>query len=126
LYTLYGVLVHSGDLHGGHYQAFLRPGLAGNQEVIGEDGKREARWLKYDDDRVIPVTDKEVYEDNFGGDGTNVKDVVIGPQPLKPSPRVMKRITNAYMLVYVRNADIETVLGEVTEADIPTHLSMYE
>ncbi|KAI9003728.1 hypothetical protein BC832DRAFT_621755 [Gaertneriomyces semiglobifer] len=92
-YHLHGVLVHSGDLHGGHYQAFLRP-------------KLEDRWFKFDDDKVTPASKSEVFEDNFGG----------------ATGRLGKRYTNAYMLVYVRDADRPTVLAEVTDEDIPEHL----
>ena len=41
LYKLHSVLVHRGDVHGGHCCAFIRP-----------DGKQ---WLKFDDDRVSTV-----------------------------------------------------------------------
>ncbi|KAG8763667.1 hypothetical protein FRC11_014280 [Ceratobasidium sp. 423] len=58
VYKLHGVLVHSGDLHGGHYFALIKP-------------DRDTRWLKYDDDRVTPVTDREVLEENYGGELSN-------------------------------------------------------
>ena len=47
---LHGVLVHSGDLHGGHYFALIKP-------------DRETHWLKFDDDKATPVNDKEVLEE---------------------------------------------------------------
>ncbi|KAJ3117728.1 hypothetical protein HDU96_005858 [Phlyctochytrium bullatum] len=102
-YHLHGVLVHSGDLHGGHYCAFLRP-------------EKDGKWFKFDDDRVIPVTDKEVFEENFGGEF---------PQPngaVKPNFRNSKRFTNAYMLVYIRDSDLEEILSPLEETDIPEHL----
>ncbi|CAG8835314.1 20891_t:CDS:2, partial [Racocetra persica] len=66
--------------------------------------------LKFDDDRVIPVIDKEVLEDNYGGEvpneiGTNVK-----------------QFTSAYILVYIRESDIDFVLSPVLDKDIPEHL----
>ena len=39
IYKLHGVFVHSGDLRGGRYWALIKP-------------DREARWLKFDDERV--------------------------------------------------------------------------
>jgi len=42
IYKLHGVLVHSGDVDGGHYFALIKP-------------DRETRWPKFDDDRVTPV-----------------------------------------------------------------------
>ncbi|TFK76518.1 cysteine proteinase [Pluteus cervinus] len=105
VYKLHGVLVHSGDLHGGHYFALIKP-------------DRETRWLKFDDDRVTPVTDKEVLEENYGG------------EPLHPLPpmlqrnqvRAMKRFTNAYMLVYIRECAMDDILAPFTEEDTPAHL----
>lgn len=68
--------------------------------------------FKFDDDRVIPATLNEVLEANFGGQ----------TQQTDPKYRHVKRHTNAYMLVYVRESDQDQVLAEVTSNDIPTHL----
>ena len=80
-YNLHGVLVHSGDVHGGHYFTLIKP-------------QPGSRWFKFDDDRVIPVTDREVLEDNYGGE--LIAPGVNGPRVVKGG---MKRFTNAYMLV---------------------------
>jgi ubiquitin carboxyl-terminal hydrolase 7 len=105
VYKLHGVLVHSGDLHGGHYFALIKP-------------DRETRWLKYDDDRVTPVTDREVLEENYGGELSN------GLVNNQRNPvRQLKRFTNAYMLVYIRESAIDEVLAPFTEKDTPAHLS---
>ncbi|KZS99041.1 cysteine proteinase [Sistotremastrum niveocremeum HHB9708] len=104
-YKLHGVLVHSGDLHGGHYFALIKP-------------DRETRWLKYDDDRVTPVTDREVLEENYGGEAING----IPPITQRNQVRTMKRFTNAYMLVYIRESEIDNVLAPFTEKDTPVHL----
>ena len=107
IYKLHGVFVHSGHLHGGQYWAMIKP-------------DREARWLKFDDDRVTPVTDKEVLEDNFGGETPS------GTPPDLQSNQdpAMKRFTNAYMLVYIRESAMDEVLAPVTVDDTPAHLSM--
>lgn len=108
MYKLHGVLVHSGDLHGGHYFALIKP-------------DRETRWLKFDDDRVTPVTDREVLEENYGGEVLNG----LTPPAQRQQVRAMKRFTNAYMLVYIRDTDIDEILAPFTEEDTPTHLSMW-
>lgn len=101
------VLVHSGDLHGGHYFALLKP-------------ERDGKWLKFDDERVTIATMKEVLEENYGGGEP--------PEALASMPPVMrqmnrhKRFTNAYMLVYIQNSAMDEVLKPVTPADIPEHL----
>lgn len=105
VYKLHGVLVHSGDLHGGHYFALIKP-------------DRETRWLKYDDDRVTPVTDREVLEENYGGELSN--GLVSNQQ--RNQVRQLKRFTNAYMLVYIRETAIDDVLVPFSEKDTPAHL----
>lgn len=98
--------MHSGDVNGGHYFALIKP-------------DRETRWLKFDDDRVTPVTDREVLEENYGGEPLNGI-----PQPLQRNQvRAMKRFTNAYMLVYVREVAIDEILAPFKEEDTPPHLS---
>ena len=107
-YRLHGVLVHSGTSHAGAYFTLIKPG-------------RDARWLKFDDDRVTPVTDKEVLEENYGG------EPLLNPA-LKPHTdhiKPMKRCTNAYMLVYIRESAIDEVLAPLTEEDTPSHLSKF-
>lgn len=106
VYKLHGVLVHSGDLHGGHYFAHIKPDW-------------ETRWLKFDDDRVTPVTDREVLEENYGGEPLNG----VPPTLQRNQVRQMKRFTNAYMLVYIRDTAIPEVLAPFTEEDTPAHLS---
>ncbi|KAF9643693.1 cysteine proteinase [Thelephora ganbajun] len=101
-YKLHGVLVHSGKLDDGHYFVFIKPG-------------RDSRWLKFDDDRVTPVTEREVLEENYGG---KPLDGVV-PQILRNQT---ERSTNAYMLVYVRETAIDEVLAPLTEEDTPPHL----
>ncbi|KAF8654190.1 hypothetical protein AX16_003719 [Volvariella volvacea WC 439] len=104
VYRLHGVLVHSGDLHGGHYFAMIKP-------------DNETRWLKFDDDRVTPVTDKEVLEENYGGEPLNLPPIMQRNQV-----RAMKRFTNAYMLVYIRECMLDEVLPSFGEEDTPAHL----
>ncbi|KAJ2913743.1 hypothetical protein MD484_g6676, partial [Candolleomyces efflorescens] len=105
VYKLFGVLVHSGDLHGGHYFALIKP-------------DSDSRWLKFDDDRVTPVTDKEVLEENYGGEPLNG----ILPAYQRNQGRTIKRFTNAYMLVYIRESSVPEVLEPFSEEDTPAHL----
>lgn len=102
------MLVHSGDVNGGHYFALIKP-------------DRETRWLKFDDDRVTPVTDREVLEENYGGEPLNGHLYPMQRNQL----RAMKRFTNAYMLVYIRDAMGDEVLAPFKEEDTPPHLSMF-
>jgi len=104
IYKLHGVLVHSGDLHGGHYFACIKPDASD-------------RWLKFDDDRVTPMTDREVLEENYGGEVLNG----VPPTLQRNQVRSMKS-SNAYMLVYIRESATEDVLSPIKEEDTPAHL----
>jgi ubiquitin carboxyl-terminal hydrolase 7 len=101
VYRLHSVLVHSGDLHGGHYCAFIQPKL---------DGK----WFKFDDDRVVPASKNNVFEENFGRSNQDNERI---------NTHMKTRITNAYMLVYIRETDIPKILAPIEDSDIPKHLS---
>ncbi|KAI1316281.1 hypothetical protein EDD11_010189 [Mortierella claussenii] len=106
-YTLHGVLVHSGDLHGGHYFALLKP-------------ERDGNWYRFDDDRVTRVTLKEVLNENYGGGEApeNLANMSLAMRQMNRH----KRFTNAYMLVYVRDNAMDEVLKPLTTSDIPEHL----
>lgn len=104
VYDLYGVLVHSGDVYGGHYYAFIRPGL-------------ESQWLKFDDERVYKVSETDAIDDNYGGE-----DVITYNFHGKVHHSVSKKFANAYMLIYVRRSDIADLLAPVPESVMPTHL----
>lgn len=105
-YNLHGVLVHSGDLHGGHYFTLIKP-------------EKDSSWFKFDDDRVTRVLEREVLEDNFGGEYPNGH---LGQTGVRAPVRAMKRFTNAYMLVYVRDAMSDEILKPFGEDDTPRHL----
>lgn len=99
------MLVHSGDVHGGHYFVLIKP-------------TPDGRWLRFDDDRVVPVTEREVLEDNFGGE-----PLTNGHPPVKPPLKgPTKRFTNAYMLVYVRATRVQEILAPITTEEVPQHL----
>ena len=94
------VLVHSGDLNAGHYFALIRP-------------KKNGAWFKYDDDKVVPASKRDVLDANFGGEPT----ITTAKGGFKN-----RFYTNAYMLVYIRDTDEDEILADVTEDQIPIHL----
>ncbi|KAJ2775560.1 ubiquitin-specific protease ubp15 [Coemansia nantahalensis] len=113
-YALHGVLVHSGDLHSGHYFGLLRPTV-------------DNKWYRFDDDRVVPAAPEEVFEEYYGGEfpqqqtQMQTQQTPPGPGPgMRPRP-VSKRFTNAYMLVYIREAKRDSVLC-AGAAPVPAHL----
>ncbi|EON63096.1 hypothetical protein W97_02323 [Coniosporium apollinis CBS 100218] len=110
VYRLHGVLVHSGDLNAGHYYAFLKP-------------TKDGPFYKFDDDRVTRATMREVLEENFGGDYGNQANG--NAQQRNPYTRTWstKRSMSAYMLVYIRESRIDSILPNEDEVEPPPHLA---
>lgn len=113
VYVLHGVLVHSGDLNAGHYYALLKP-------------EKDGDWYKFDDDRVTRATLKEVLDENYGEDlkdSNNNTNGLVGQYPMRQLNKFsLKRHSNAYMLVYLRQSRIDKLLAPVTEKDTPHHI----
>lgn len=107
-YVLHGVLVHSGDISTGHYYAMIQPDANGD-------------WYRFDDDRVLKVSKKQVFEENFGkaklGD-----DVLQNFTKDEYQNYLIARQTSAYMLVYIRKDMEETILKEIDPSDVPAHV----
>ncbi|KAL0222957.1 hypothetical protein P9112_002347 [Eukaryota sp. TZLM1-RC] len=111
-YILHSVLVHSGDVNGGHYYAYIKPSMDTES------------WFKFDDDVVEEVTEKEAIDGNFGGRTTSIGGMnnYRGGWPYRNTGLRMESFSSAYMLVYVRETDYADVMGDVTVADIPSQL----
>ncbi|KAJ2719750.1 ubiquitin-specific protease ubp15 [Coemansia sp. Benny D115] len=108
-YVLHGVLVHSGDLHGGHYFALLRP-------------TSEDKWFRFDDDRVTPIGGDDMFDEFFGGEYPQMQQQHQPPMMPNRNRQHAKRFTNAYMLVYIRKSMRDEVLGGGNKSQVPGHL----
>jgi ubiquitin carboxyl-terminal hydrolase 7 len=108
-YHLHGVLVHSGDLNAGHYYAFLKP-------------TKDGHFYKFDDDRVTRATKREALEENFGGDYTQPNGNVGQRNPYTRAWSA-KRSMSAYMLVYIRETRLDSVLKVGETVEPPKHLA---
>lgn len=82
--------------------------------------------LRFDDDRVTPVTLKEVFDENFGDEPVKGNGNALFMNGRNNSMRMMRRFTNAYMLVYMRRSKLDEVLGAVEDSDIPPHLRKWD
>lgn len=105
-YILFSVLVHSGDVSGGHYYNFTRPYPDQN------------RWFKFEDEKVYEVDQSLALEDNYGGEGRKSKRFWVQPT----GNSIYKKFTNAYMLLYIRKSKIYDMLSPVSDDDVPSHL----
>mmetsp|Transcript_22979 Transcript_22979/g.34864 ORF Transcript_22979/g.34864 Transcript_22979/m.34864 type:complete len:371 (-) Transcript_22979:1102-2214(-) len=96
MYELQSVVVHVGEYGSGHYYAYVRPNLFHN------------KWYRFDDDRVTPVSFRDVIEDAYGGEKCSNKS-----KQSRLLPRLLShlgwggRTSSAYMLQYVRRSDVE-------------------
>ncbi len=105
-YMLHSILVHSGDLHGGHYYAYIRP----------SDSVDNDNWVKFNDEYVSLVEHEEAIEGSCGGEGVAMDT----PDPLNfwPMNRCLNSVgggcTSAYMLVYMRKTELPSVMANFT------------
>ncbi|KAG8078101.1 hypothetical protein GUJ93_ZPchr0007g5357 [Zizania palustris] len=106
-YTLHSILVHSGGGHGGHYYAFVQPGL---KDI----------WYKFDDERVTKEDMKQALEEQYGGE----EELPHTNSGLNTTPLRFTKHSNAYMLVYIRESDKEQILCDLDEKDILEHLKI--
>jgi len=110
VYVLHSVLVHSGDVNGGHYFAYIRP-----------DTDRDM-WYKFDDEVVVEANTTEAVDDNFGVGG-EVRDGNDGLVTMTPRRDLNSRkYTNAYWLQYIRKDTAKKILKTVSDGDIPSEL----
>lgn len=115
-YILQSVFVHSGDSHGGHYYVFIRDPRQGET----------ARWYRFDDTKVIPASLREAVNDTFGGnadDAEHPTGIMTRVMSARTRADKYRRFTNAYMLVYIRESDLENILAPLEEHDIPAHIA---
>lgn len=101
IYRLQAVLVHAGEHHGGHYVAYIDP-------------ECNSMWYKFDDDIVAPVSKREAMDANFGKSSCLQDDPSLG--------LLQKDNTNAYMLIYIRDSHISTILKPLTNDDIDKNI----
>ncbi|KAJ1611989.1 ubiquitin carboxyl terminal hydrolase domain that is fused to a MATH domain [Cryptosporidium canis] len=101
-YILHTVVIHQGDVHSGHYYAYIRP-------------KPDSDWFRFDDEKVTLVSSSTAIEDNFGGHDYEVWDYLGNPDgeiPKRPKTH------SAYILVYVREDQAQDLLSEPVPQEI--------
>lgn len=110
-YWLHSVLVHAGDGHGGHYFVYIR-----------HPSKPDC-WYKFDDTKVIPCTEREALDENFGGyEAVSSEEAMELQRSTGFRPYRYKKFTSAYLLVYIRKSELNTLLAPVEESSIPEYL----
>jgi ubiquitin carboxyl-terminal hydrolase 7 len=107
LYLLQSVVVHAGEYGSGHYYAYVRPNICNDD------------WYRFNDHVVSKVTFREVIADAYGErNAVERSSKAKGPQkllhqllsvllPRKAPYGFGGRTSNAYVLQYVRQSDIQ-------------------
>ncbi|OII73582.1 uncharacterized protein cubi_03380 [Cryptosporidium ubiquitum] len=109
-YILHTVVIHQGDVHSGHYYAYIRP-------------KPDSDWFKFDDEKVTLVSSSTAIEDNFGGYEYEVWDYLGNPDSDIPK---RSKTHSAYILVYVREDQAQDLLSEPIPQEVnPDLVSKY-
>ena len=101
MYDLHTVLVHSGDVHSGHYYAFIRPS--------------NADWFRFDDEQVSRCSAFAAADDNFGGEDVFPVNYYTGSPPKRV---VRPRIHSAYMLVYMKRSRVRELLARPSISEV--------
>ena len=108
-YKLFSITVHSGTLGKGHYSSFISPRL-------------DEKWFKFNDEMVDLALKTQAIQANWGGE---IEDLGLGEGGKVVQVR-KKCDISAYMLVYIRETDIQMVLPLVSCSCIPPQLLIPE
>lgn len=125
-YLLHSVLVHSGDVGGGHYYAYIRPTTTHNWDTVyGERTSsqltnEDVEWYKFNDETVLQVSKFEAVDYCFGR--RSMKRRKEFDDDFDSNDSLLNLMSSAYMLVYVRESDAPTIMKPIEVNDIPTSL----
>jgi ubiquitin C-terminal hydrolase len=151
IYVLHSVLVHVGDVNGGHYYVFIRPTTKSSIDPESNEppANTRATWYKFDDDSVTAALEDNAVTENFGSGGerdtsnltnsrlhddmvnSNATNDLNGthtpPHQVYHQARVRnyasRRVSNAYMLQYIRKDQAEELLLSAKDSDVPKSLA---
>ncbi len=114
-YLLHSVLVHQGDVGGGHYYAYIRPTtdtfnysmLSADPATLAGVAHPDQQWYKFNDEVVYHVPQREAVDNCYGR---------------RAKEGLPRGLSSAYMLVYIREAEAPQIMRPVTMTDIPASL----
>lgn len=120
IYRLHSVLIHAGEVYGGHYYAFIRampcidssvdskiwlgepPEGLHDLESLRRWREKRAKWFKFDDERVTPVSQEDAVKKSFGRSIVDTSSTISRTE-------LIGTMSSAYMLVYIRERDANNV-----------------
>ena len=109
-YRLLSILIHRGTVNSGHYYAFISPNIT------------DDRWYEFNDSNVTQITKSSALMQGIGGRLSYFEPVKYGHQEYEDSTRHLnlkyeENDTNAYMLIYIRESDIEELMSDHISVD---------
>lgn len=118
-FILHSVLVHQGDVGGGHYYAYIRPttsyfsySSSAPQTRENIDPEIDSEWFKFNDDIVSAATEREAIQYCFGQKPSRFLNDVVSDS-----------MSSAYMLVYILESQAANIMAPVSTTDIPDGLN---
>lgn len=110
-YKLHGVLVHQGSISNGHYYGLIKPEA------------HDDKWLRFDDDKVWKATPNQVFYENYGASEVSAQQLRLLTRN-EQNEYLIRRATSAYMLVYLRESELDSVLlPQQSLAPTPKHVA---
>ena len=106
-YKLLSVVVHQGNIYGGHYYAYTRFDVSKDE------------WYCFNDDRVCKADVYEVFENNFGG--TRVINEY-NQETNYVFTKAVQSDFSAYVLIYIQASKAEEILKPMNIKEIPVEL----
>jgi len=138
-YLLHSVLVHSGDVGGGHYYAYIRPSCGFNYSNTESEMKQASEDLSKSNNELEPskMTKEEakikIISEGAGGKWFKFNDEIVTSAQSKEAIKFCfgsKLIHDkkfggsagsAYMLVYIKESMASAIMNE-NQCEIPPHL----
>lgn len=137
-YILHSVLVHAGDVGGGHYYAYIRPYTPHNYQTVyskecslteqtllqhgaadnnsnnnnnnNNNSNNRKQWYKFNDETVLEVEPREAVSHCYGRSATDFNS------------ELFRSMSSAYMLVYMRVSQAPQIMRAINDHDIPKAL----
>ena len=106
-YDLVSVVVHKGNVYGGHYFAFIRNDI------------NDSKWFCFNDECVREADEFEVFDINFGGAMSLFKYKESTNSVIE---NTSKSDLSAYVLIYVKRNKADMVLKPIKIEEIPSEI----
>lgn len=106
-YALLSIVVHKGNVYGGHYYAYIRPNV------------NTKEWFCFNDEVVHKADLYEVFDINFGGNLSLYRNKDNSGIITETTP---KSDLSAYILIYIQKNKADMILKPISMNEIPQEI----